>query len=174
MGERAINLNQQLNYIDQLFASGQIKKAQKDLRKLNTQFGRDKPIPSKFKHRFQRLNFTAKEFDDWAEFATSDKRTELISKVNSLTNQKLEPRKLANQINSLQKQWQNLDQHGKTASKEKWSSFKTACEEAWAPCKDYFQELAGTVVGRIATAQDDNNFFHLLPIIQYPTGFIVP
>tara|TARA_Y100000768_G_C23960181_1_gene674939 strand:- start:55 stop:1098 length:1044 start_codon:yes stop_codon:yes gene_type:complete len=26
-------------------------------------------------------------------------------------------------------------------------------------CKDYFQELAGTVVGRIATAQDDNNFF---------------
>ena len=83
MGERAINLNQQLNYIEQLFSSGQIKKAQKDLRKLNTQFGRDKPIPLKFKHRFQRLNFTAKEFDDWAEFATSDKRTELISKVNS-------------------------------------------------------------------------------------------
>ena len=45
MGERAINLNQQLNYIEQLFSSGQIKKAQKDLRKLNTQFGRDKPIP---------------------------------------------------------------------------------------------------------------------------------
>ena len=124
MGERAINLNQQLNYIEQLFSSGQIKKAQKDLRKLNTQFGRDKPIPSKFKHRFQRLNFTAKEFDDWAEFATSDKRTELINKVGSLVNQKLEPRKLANQINSLQKQWQNLDQHGKTASKEKWASFK--------------------------------------------------
>ena len=37
MGERAINLNQQLNYIEQLFSSGQIKKAQKDLRKLNTQ-----------------------------------------------------------------------------------------------------------------------------------------
>ena len=89
MGERAINLNQQLNYIEQLFSSGQIKKAQKDLRKLNTQFGRDKPIPSKFKHRFQRLNFTAKEFDDWAEFATSDKRTELINKVGSLSNQKL-------------------------------------------------------------------------------------
>ncbi len=47
MGERAINLNQQLNYIEQLFSSGQIKKAQKDLRKLNTQFGRDKPIHSK-------------------------------------------------------------------------------------------------------------------------------
>ena len=98
MGERAINLNQQLNYIEQLFSSGQIKKAQKDLRKLNTQFGRDKPIPSKFKHRFQRLNFTAKEFDDWAEFATSDKRTELINKVGSLANHKLEPRKLANKI----------------------------------------------------------------------------
>ena len=92
MEERAINLNQQLNYIEQLFSSGQIKKAQKDLRKLNTQFGRDKPIPSKFRHRFQRLNFTAKEFDDWAEFATSDKRTELIKKVGSFANQKLEPR----------------------------------------------------------------------------------
>ena len=48
MGDKAINLNQQLNGIEQLFASGQIKKAQKDLRKLNSQFGKDKPIPSKF------------------------------------------------------------------------------------------------------------------------------
>ena len=141
MGDKVINLNQQLNDIEQLFASGQIKKAQKDLRKLNSQYGKGKPIPSKFKHKFQRLNFTAKEYDDWAEFATSDKRSELISKVNSLEGSKLEPRKLANEINSLQKQWQNLDQHGKTASKEKWATFKEACEKAWAPCKDYFAVL---------------------------------
>ncbi len=141
MVDKVINLNQQLNDIEQLFASGQIKKAQKDLRKLNSQYGKGKPIPSKFKHKFQRLNFTAKEYDDWAEFATSDKRSELISKVNSLEGSKLEPRKLANEINSLQKQWQNLDQHGKTASKEKWATFKEACEKAWAPCKDYFAVL---------------------------------
>ena len=141
MGDKAINLNQQLNGIEQLFASGQIKKAQKDLRKLNSQFGKDKPIPSKFKHKFQRLNFTAKEYDDWAEFATSDKRTELINSVNAISSKNLEPRKLANEINSLQKQWQNLDQHGKTASKEKWATFKEACEQAWLPCKDYFAEL---------------------------------
>ena len=141
MVDKVINLNQQLNDIEQLFASGQIKKGQKDLRKLNSQYGKGKPIPSKFKHKFQRLNFTAKEYDDWAEFATSDKRSELISKVNSLEGSKLEPRKLANEINSLQKQWQNLDQHGKTASKEKWATFKEACEKAWAPCKDYFAVL---------------------------------
>jgi hypothetical protein len=143
VGDKAINLNQQLNGIEQLFASGQIKKAQKDLRKLNSQFGKDKPIPSKFKHKFQRLNFTAKEYDDWAEFATSDKRTELINSVNAISSKNLEPRKLANEINSLQKQWQNLDQHGKTASKEKWATFKEACEQAWLPCKDYFAELEG-------------------------------
>lgn len=143
MGDKAINLNQQLNGIEQLFASGQIKKAQKDLRKLNSQFGKDKPIPSKFKHKFQRLNFTAKEYDDWAEFATSDKRTELINSVNAISSKNLEPRKLANEINSLQKKWQNLDQHGKTASKEKWATFKEACEQAWLPCKDYFAELEG-------------------------------
>ena len=143
MGDKAINLNQQLNGIEQLFASGQIKKAQKDLRKQNSQFGKDKPIPSKFKHKFQRLNFTAKEYDDWAEFATSDKRTELINSVNAISSKNLEPRKLANEINSLQKQWQNLDQHGKTASKEKWATFKEACEQAWLPCKDYFAELEG-------------------------------
>ena len=141
MVEKTINLNQQLNDIEQLFASGHIKKAQKDLRKLNALFPRGKPIPSRFRHKFQRLNFTAKEYDDWAEFATSDKRTELINSVNGLADQNLEPRKLANQINSLQKQWQNLDQHGKTASKEKWAIFKEACEKAWAPCKDYFNEL---------------------------------
>ena len=143
MGDKAINVNQQLNGREQLFASGQIKKAQKDLRKLNSQFGKDKPIPSKFKHKFQRLNFTAKEYDDWAEFATSDKRTELINSVNAISSKNLEPRKLANEINSLQKQWQNLDQHGKTASKEKWATFKEACEQAWLPCKDYFAELEG-------------------------------
>lgn len=141
MGDRAINLNQQLNEIEGLFSSGHIKKAQKDLRKLNSRFGKGKPIPSKFRHKFQRLNFTAKEYDDWAEFATSDKRTELITEVNKLAAKKLEPRTLANKINSLQKQWQNLDQHGKTASKEKWSTFKDACEKAWAPCKDYFAVL---------------------------------
>ena len=141
MGDRAINLNQQLNEIEGLFSSGHIKKAQKDLRKLNSRFGKGKPIPSKFRHKFQRLNFTAKEYDDWAEFATSDKRTELIAEVNKLAAKKLEPRTLANKINSLQKQWQNLDQHGKTASKEKWSTFKDACEKAWAPCKDYFAVL---------------------------------
>ena len=141
MTDKAINLNQQLNGIEQLFASGQIKKAQKDLRKLNSLFGKGKPVPSRFRHKFQRLNFTAKEYDDWAEFATSDKRTELITAVNSLANKNLEPRKLANEINSLQKQWQDLDQHGKTASKEKWGIFKEACEKAWLPCKDYFAEL---------------------------------
>ena len=104
MGDRAINLNQQLNEIETLFSTGHIKKAQKDLRKLNSQFGKDKPIPSKFRHKFQRLNFTAKEYDDWAEFATSDKRTELINEVKKLEAQKLEPRSLANKINSLQKQ----------------------------------------------------------------------
>ena len=72
MGDKAINLNQQLNEIESLFSTGHIKKAQKDLRKLNSQFGKGKPIPSKFRHKFQRLNFTAKEYDDWAEFATSD------------------------------------------------------------------------------------------------------
>ncbi len=141
MGDIAINLNQQLNEIESLFSTGQIKKAQKDLRKLNSQFGKGKPIPSKFRHKFQRLNFTAREYDDWAEFATSDKRTELIKEVNNLQGQKLEPRSLANKINSFQKQWQNLDQHGKTASKDKWSTFKEACERAWAPCKDYFEVL---------------------------------
>ena len=143
MTDKAINLNQQLNGIEQLFASGQIKKAQKDLRKLNSLFSKDKPVPSRFRHKFQRLNFTAKEYDDWAEFATSDKRTELIAAVNTLATKSLEPRKLANEINSLQRQWQNLDQHGKTASKEKWGIFKEACEKAWLPCKDYFAELEG-------------------------------
>jgi len=60
-----------------------------------------------------------------------------------LATKSLEPRKLANEINSLQRQWQNLDQHGKTASKEKWGIFKEACEKAWLPCKDYFAELEG-------------------------------
>ena len=141
MGDKAINLNQQLNEIESLFSTGHIKKAQKDLRKLNSQFNKDKPIPSKFKHKFQRLNFTAKEYDDWAEFATSDKRSELIKEVQKLEAQKLEPRALANKINSFQKQWQDLDQHGKTASKDKWSTFKEACEKAWVPCKDYFAVL---------------------------------
>ena len=99
MTDKAINLNQQLNGIEQLFASGQIKKAQKDLRKLNSLFSKDKPVPSRFRHKFQRLNFTAKEYDDWAEFATSDKRTELITAVNTLATKSLEPRKLANEIN---------------------------------------------------------------------------
>ena len=85
MGDKAINLNQQLNEIESLFSTGHIKKAQKDLRKLNSQFGKGKPIPSKFRHKFQRLNFTAKEYDDWAEFATSDKRTELINEAVSYT-----------------------------------------------------------------------------------------
>ncbi len=165
MGDKAINLNQQLDGIEQSFASGQIKKAQKDLRKLNSQFGKDKPIPSKFKHKFQRLNFTAKEYDDWAEFATSDKRTELINSVNAISSKNLEPRKLANEINSLQKQWQNLDQHGKTASKEKWATFKEACEQAWLPCKDYFAELEGKKEG------NKNKKLELISQIEsFPSG----
>jgi len=139
--DKVINLNEQLNGIEKLFASGQIKKAQKDLRKLNSQFGREKPIPQKFRHKFQRLNFTAKEYDDWAEFATSDKRTELIQEVSNLATSKLEPRRLAEKIHAVQRQWQNLDQHGKTASKEKWSTFKEACEKAWLPCREYFEIL---------------------------------
>ena len=141
MEDKVINLNEQLNGIEKLFASGQIKRAQKDLRKLNSQFGREKPIPQKFRHKFQRLNFTAKEYDDWAEFATSDKRTELIEEVKNLASSKLEPRRLAEKIHSVQRQWQNLDQHGKTASKEKWSTFKEACQKAWLPCREYFEIL---------------------------------
>ena len=65
----------------------------------------------------------------------------------------------------LQKQWQNLDQHGKTASKEKWASFKTACEEAWAPCKDYFQELEGK-----KEENRDKKLSLIEQVISFPSG----
>ena len=53
----------------------------------------------------------------------------------------------------------------KTASKEKWATFKEACEQAWLPCKDYFAELEGKKEG------NKNKKLELISQIEsFPSG----
>lgn len=76
------------------------------------------------------------ELLDWKNFAATEKKKELISKMQQLSESEMNPTGKAKQIKALQEEWKKLgySDHNDLL----WTQFSELGHQAFEPCKEYF------------------------------------
>ncbi|NOX52175.1 MAG: DUF349 domain-containing protein [Gammaproteobacteria bacterium] len=104
-----------------------------------------KQIPS-VDHETQRtiamLSSRLNELRDWQKFATQPKRLQLITELEKLANQQLEPIILADHIRAIRDQWRQLGHPKSSEERDQQLAFDTLAEQTFAPCKAYYKDQA--------------------------------
>ena len=76
---------------------------------------------------------------DWQAYAVVPKREALCAQMKALIGVNEPPEVIAEKINELQRQWKALSPR---AGADLWARFKTASNEAYAPCQAHFSAVA--------------------------------
>ncbi|MDP3518438.1 MAG: DUF349 domain-containing protein [Pseudohongiella sp.] len=87
---------------------------------------------------------------DWKKFASSEKKKELIDKMQALTDNTTQPAQKAKLIRALQDEWKTLGHSDDNDGL--WNQFSELARVAFEPCKLYFKERkdqqAGNLIAR--------------------------
>ncbi|WP_323752311.1 DUF349 domain-containing protein [Marinobacter sp.] len=86
--------------------------------------------------RMQLLTGQFRELSDWQGFATEPKQIALCEQMEHLAEQPIDPEAKAERIKELQGEWRNL---GGSSDRTLWTRFKAASDQAYEPCKAYFE-----------------------------------
>src|SRR5690606_14018333 len=78
------------------------------------------------------------ELQDWKNFAATEKKKELIARMQALTEAQLAPPQKAKLIRGLQEDWKNLGHSSDNDSL--WTQFNEFAHKAFEPCKENFKE----------------------------------
>ena len=82
------------------------------------------------------------KMDDWKNFATEPKYRQLCEAMEKLVDSSKHPDALAAEIKKLQQGWKSLG-HSEV-SDQYWERFKTASDQAYEPCKLFFEQRRET------------------------------
>ncbi|PCJ13159.1 MAG: hypothetical protein COB04_16895 [Gammaproteobacteria bacterium] len=162
--EQRINtLNQTIKKIEDSINQGQVKAARKlakDVRKelADLPHGKTKSLT----RAFHTLQSKMDEYSDWQGFATTPKKDQLIEKMEQLIESEIDVEDRADQIHALQVQWKQLGASDPKRSKSQWDRFKTAADQAYEPCKAYFQDKSAqrgdNLAKRVALCEQLENY----------------
>jgi len=95
-----------------------------------------------FQHELRPLLARLQEIHDWQGFAIEPKKEELIGHMKALVGSDDDPDTLAAKIKALQDEWKQLGPLAPRRDQELWQAFRAAADEAWAPCKEAFEQRA--------------------------------
>ena len=104
-----------------------------------------------FQQELRPLLARLQEIHDWQGFAIEPKKQELVEAMKALAgsgatdeaaNKDVDADVLAAKIKALQKEWKKLGPLSPRKDQALWKAFSTAADEAWAPCKQAFEERA--------------------------------
>lgn len=78
------------------------------------------------------------ELRDWKIFAATEKKKELITQMQHLSESKMHASDRSKNISKMHKEWKSL---GRSSQNEQlWKEFKKVSDQAYEPCKEYFKE----------------------------------
>jgi exonuclease SbcC len=78
------------------------------------------------------------ELRDRKMFTSTEKKKELITQMQQLTDSKIHASERSKNISKMHKEWKNL---GRSSQNEQlWKEFKKLSDQAYEPCKEYFKE----------------------------------
>ena len=93
-----------------------------------------------FQQELRPLLAKLQEIHDWQGFAIEPKKLELIGQMQGLAGSSEDPDTLAAKIKALQDEWKQLGPLSPRRDQELWKEFRAAADEAWAPCKEAFEQ----------------------------------
>jgi hypothetical protein len=91
-----------------------------------------------FKLQTTEFRNQVNELRGWKKFAATEKKKELIETIRQLSESDASPPERARQINKLHEEWKGLGYSNQNETL--WREFKTASDQAYAPCKEYFKQ----------------------------------
>lgn len=94
-----------------------------------------------FHKKLEILDEEIQKLIDWQAYAVVPKKEKLIEDISKLINSDLPPEALSVRIKNLQNQWRELKQSGGDRSDQLWAIFKAKSDEAYEPCRKYFDDL---------------------------------
>jgi|GEM_PF-198252 len=95
------------------------------------------PLSSTLQKRLNLYENKLRDLQDWQGFSVTPKLEKLCENMETLSKTSLEPRAKADKIHELQSQWKTL---GGGSQPRIWARFKKAADEAYKPCKAFFNE----------------------------------
>jgi len=93
--------------------------------------------------RMHAIDAKYRELRGWQQWGNDLEREKLCAEIEALIGAEVSPELLAKQIQEAQKQWKELSHAaGDRSNQTLWKRFQNACNRAYEPCKQYFQQLA--------------------------------
>lgn len=92
---------------------------------------------------FRQLDETraaVEQLRDWQSFAVQPKKEALIERMRGLIGQSLDPQDRARTIRQMQDEWRQLSRGLQNQHQALWESFHTLAQQAYEPCREYFNE----------------------------------
>ena len=117
-------------------ASRLLKEAQQLVRHLPMK------VASGYQKKLREQTVRLNELRDWQGFVATPKKEELIQEMESLVGTDMDPQALAGRVQRLQDEWRSLGEADRGRNKELWERFRAAADQAYEPCRDYFDKLA--------------------------------
>jgi hypothetical protein len=122
-------------------ATNHFRNADRALNKLRNLLRQLSPARQDHFHKELRpLLARLQEIHDWQGFAIEPKKLELIGQMQGLVGGGEDADTLAAKIKALQDEWKQLGPLSPRRDQELWKEFRAAADEAWAPCKEAFEQ----------------------------------
>jgi len=99
-------------------------------------------IPEFIANKLQQYQEDFDKLQDWQSYAVLPKKEKLVETMQSLITTKMDPQSLSELIKELQQEWKSLSKGGQNQHQELWETFHKAAQDAYLPCKTYFDQLA--------------------------------
>ncbi len=108
--------------------------------RLKRNIGLNRAQMAQIDERLQSCAGRIGELRDWRRWATHQAREQLCGTAESLIGLEVDPTEIAQRIQQARDAWKALDHREGAAPKGLWKRFNGACERAYAPCQEYFEE----------------------------------
>lgn len=147
VSQRAHQAKQQLRAVADLVrrgewavSQGHMGRARAILRDLEEAAATVGELPNNLAAKLGDFKTSIHKLGDWHDFAVTPKKEALVEQMQSLVHSPLPPPQRADKIHKLQEQWKELCRGGQNQDEQLWQQFHQASQEAYEPCKSYFEQ----------------------------------
>jgi len=136
-------VNKGFEHFQSELATNHFRNADRALNKLRNLLRQLSPArQDHFQQELRPLLVRLQEIHDWQGFAIEPKKEELIGQMKALVGSSEDADTLAAKIKALQDEWKQLGPLAPRRDQALWQAFRAAADEAWAPCKEAFEQRA--------------------------------
>lgn len=133
---------------------GFVRKARAIQKELNEKRQQISDLPKGMQAKFEEFEQQISKLGDWHEFVVTPKKEALIVQMQQLIGSSIAPDDLAAKIHDLQDSWKEVSKGGQQQDETLWQQFHQASEQAFVPCKEFFDAQAAAREKNLSKRQE--------------------